>query len=525
MDQDAAAIWGTMRNALRNQSPELCRKWFDELRPEGVADGTLHIRAPSGFQRDYLRGKCVTAFNDAAQSATNSLLAIRFLGPDDDGPAIEHERPHTPGRAAERRDGTEGHNAPARPDANPAATPDRSSTRRDDPQDPGAAQPTRDTPSPARHDRDHAEPKPPAQRARPAYTSSEARPGERGGHLINPDYNFESFVAGPGNRFAHAGAMAVAEAPGQMYNPLFIHGGFGLGKTHLLQAICVRVLTDAPRAVVHYTSCDQFVTEFLDTVRGGDMANFRHRFRDVDVLVIDDIHFLGGRERTQEEFFHTFNSLFQTGRQIVLSSDAPPEEIPDIEGRLVSRFKWGLVTRVEPPTYETRVAIAQTKAGLRGLDLTREVCEFIAAHATESVREIEGAIEQLHLRKTHEGREIDLELAREAMGVPEHEPAPRATSVDAIIEIVANHYDVRRADLLGPKRHQSVSLPRQICMYLARQLTKQSLGEIGSNFGGRDHSTVIYAVRQISRKRVTEPAFDATICDLESRIARRPRES
>lgn len=525
MDHDAAAIWGAMHDTLRRQCPGLCRLWFDELDPEGVCDGTLHLRAPTGVQRDYLRGKCVSAFNEAAQSATNTLLAVRFLGPDDHGPRPEHQRPAAPGREAEGRDtGDHGQPTPHAADEEPPdpanhtphANSDRHRVGFERHHGPRAT-------APSRRDRAHREP--PRDRPRPAYTSSESRTGERGGHLINPDYNFESFVVGPGNRFAHAGAMAVADAPGKMYNPLFIHGGFGLGKTHLLQAICVRVLTDTPQAVVHYTSCDEFITEFLDTVRGGDMANFRHRFRGVDVLVVDDIHFLGGRERSQEEFFHTFNSLFQTSRQIVLSSDAPPEEIPDIEGRLVSRFKWGLVAKVEPPTYETRVAIVQTKAGLRGLDPPREVCEFIAAHASDNVRELEGVIEQLHLRTTFEGREIDLDLAREAMGVAGHEPAPRATSIDAIIEVVAQQYDVRRADLLGPKRHQSISLPRQICMYLARRLTKRSLGEIGSNFGGRDHSTVIYAVRQISRKRLAEPVFEATLIELEDRIAKRSRDA
>jgi chromosomal replication initiator protein len=220
----------------------------------------------------------------------------------------------------------------------------------------------------------------PARASRPArvYISTE-RLADGGDTLtINPDNGFENFVVGPGNRLAHAAAVAVAENPGYAYNPFFVHGDVGLGKTHLLQAICVSIAQANPKAVMHYVSCDTFVNDFMNSVRDGRMSDFRHRFRDVDVLVIDDIHFLAERERTQEEFFHTFNSLYQLNKQIVLSSDAPPEEIPHLEDRLISRFKWGLVARIDPPGYETRIAILQSKARLRGLDMPKEVAEFIA---------------------------------------------------------------------------------------------------------------------------------------------------
>src|SRR3954469_22000657 len=234
--------------------------------------------------------------------------------------------------------------------------------------------------------------------------------------ILNPDYNFENFVVGPCNRLPHAASVAVAGSPGKAYNPLFIHGGVGLGKTHLLQAICQSVLERAPQSRILYLSCDSFINQFIQAVQHGDMSQFRYRYRHVDVLLIDDIHFLRGHDRTQEEFFHTFNTLYQGNKQIILSADAPPSEIPELEERLVSRFNWGLVARIEKPCYETRVAILQKKAALRGLALPDDVICYVATKVMNNTRELEGAITRIQgMAMLQEGK-IDMDLARAALG-------------------------------------------------------------------------------------------------------------
>ncbi|MCH7961917.1 MAG: chromosomal replication initiator protein DnaA [Planctomycetes bacterium] len=354
-----------------------------------------------------------------------------------------------------------------------------------------------------------------AGRAHPAQS-----PVYSDGLVVNPDYGFENFVIGPGNRLAHAASLAVGATPGHAYNPLFIHGGVGLGKTHLLQAICLRIVEHTPNAEIYYTSCEGFMTQFLEAVQAGRMSGFREKFRSLDVLVVDDIHFLAKRERTQEEFFHTFNALFQANKQIILSSDAVPEEIPDLEERLVSRFKWGLVAMVEPPCFETRVAILHKKAGLHGLSIADDVACFIATRIDTNIRELEGALRTLQIRAHVEGCEIDLELAKEALGEPEPELAGGMT-VQVIIDAVTAFYGVRLADLQSKRRNRSIALPRQVCMYLARRHTRHSLEEIGGYFGGRDHTTVMHALRAIQTKKDRDELLANQIDALEDRLTQR----
>ncbi|MEX0876111.1 MAG: chromosomal replication initiator protein DnaA, partial [Phycisphaerales bacterium] len=338
---------------------------------------------------------------------------------------------------------------------------------------------------------------------------------------INPDYGFDQFVIGPNNQMAHAAAVAVADNPGHAYNPLFIHGGVGLGKTHLLQAICLKIKEDHPGITMHYVSCDGFMTQFMNAVQSGRMAEFRHTFRDVDLLVIDDIHFLAKRDRTQEEFFHTFNSLYQANKQIIMSSDAPPEEIPDLEERLVSRFLWGLVVKVDKPGFETRVEILKRKAEDRNLVLPDNVATEIAHHIDTNIRELEGAITKLQITASMKKRPIDLDLTREALG-SEFAASMVSTGtgpgIEQIISEVSNFFHVKRAELLGKRRHKSVSHPRQIGMYLARQHTKHSLEEVGAHFGGRDHTTVMHAVRTISKKCKDDQELLGQIRNLETRL-------
>jgi chromosomal replication initiator protein len=313
---------------------------------------------------------------------------------------------------------------------------------------------------------------------------------------LSPDYIFEQFVTGPCNQLAHAASIAVADQPGKAYNPLFIHGGVGLGKTHLLQAICQRVLERQPDLKILYLSCDSFVNQFITTVEHGDMQQFRFRYRHVDLLVIDDIHFLSKHDRTQEEFFHTFNTLYQQQKQIILSADCPPSEIPELEERLVSRFNWGLVARIEKPSYETRVAILQKKARMRGLAVPDDVLCYVASKVENNTRELEGAIVKIQgMSLLHEGR-IDVDLAKSALGDSTGQEKRRIT-IQQIYDTVTTYYGVRQSDLQSKKRHKSIAFPRQVCMFLARRFTPFSLAEIGCYFGGRDHTTVMHAVRTV----------------------------
>jgi len=328
--------------------------------------------------------------------------------------------------------------------------------------------------------------------------------------LLGEDYSFSSFVIAPSNRLAHAACLAVSESPGMSYNPLFLHGSVGLGKTHLLQATCRRVLEERPDAQISVLSCETFVNHFIRAVERGDLSRFRYRYRHADVLAIDDIQFLSDHERTQEEFFHTFNTLYQSQRQIVLTSDRGPAEIQGLEERLVSRFNWGLVARIDRPCYETRVAIVRKKAHLRSIELPDDVVCFIAACIESNTRELEGAIAKVAMLAQVTEREISLPVAEEALG-GSPDSRKREITIEDILRVVTARYNVRLADLQSRKRSRSIALPRQVCMYLARSLTNHSLGEIGGYFGGRDHTTVLHANRTIENARQQNPQLQAVI--------------
>jgi chromosomal replication initiator protein len=336
---------------------------------------------------------------------------------------------------------------------------------------------------------------------------------------LSPDYTFENFVTGPCNRLPHAASVAVAEQPGKAYNPLFIHGGVGLGKTHLLQAVCQRLLEREPDARILYLSCDHFINQFILAVETGDMHQFRYRYRHVDLLVIDDIHFLAGKDRTQEEFFHTFNTLYQQQKQIILSADCPPSEIPELEDRLVSRFNWGLVARVEKPCYETRVAIVQKKARMRGLVLPEDVVCYIAAKVENNTRELEGAITKLQGLSMLQGSagRMDLDLAKTALGETAGAEQRRIT-IQQIFDAVTKYYNVRLSDLQSKKRHKSIAFPRQVCMFLARRHTRYSLEELGGYFGGRDHTTVLHAVRTVEEDCTAEQEIANQISYIDNQL-------
>ncbi|MBU3728113.1 MAG: chromosomal replication initiator protein DnaA [Phycisphaerales bacterium] len=339
--------------------------------------------------------------------------------------------------------------------------------------------------------------------------------------VLSPDYTFDTFVVGPGNRLAHAAAQAVTGNPGRAYNPFFIHGGVGLGKTHLLHAICQTILKQRPSAKILYLSCNTFIDLFHECVKAGRMHEFRHRFRTADMLVIDDIHFLSKREQTQEEFFHTFNSLYQTSRQIVLSSDAAPNEIPDLEERLVSRFNCGLVARMDRPCYETRVSILRAKAKLHNLELPDEVPAYIAARIDSNIRELEGALTKVRGYAMANGVAITLDAAKAALSEDPTGAVPNQPSIQTIIDAVTKYYDIKLSDLMSKRRHKSVALPRQVCMWLARKYTRYSLEEIGGYFGGRDHTTVLHAIRTIGSRRDQDPDLGKAVERLEGVLGTR----
>ncbi len=353
--------------------------------------------------------------------------------------------------------------------------------------------------------------------AKPAALPATLIVAEPDALCLNVEYVFENFVVGPCNRLSHASCVAVSESPGTGYNPLFVHGNVGLGKTHLLQAICHKVVEHYPTAKILYLTCEMFVNQFIEAVERGLLDGFRYRYRHVDVLLIDDIQFLAGHERTQEEFFHTFNTLYQLQKQIILTADCSPTELPSLEERLVSRFNWGLVARIDSPCFETRLAIIRKKARLRQMELPEDVATFLGERIKANTRELEGALNQLRGLACADGRPIDMALARQALGEPS-EAATHHVRIQDIMNLIAERYGVKLSDLQGRKRNRTIALSRHIGMYLARRQTSHSLAEIGGFFGGRDHTTVLHANKLITRRRESDFAFRSQLEELETTL-------
>ncbi|MFC0273059.1 chromosomal replication initiator protein DnaA [Metabacillus herbersteinensis] len=335
-------------------------------------------------------------------------------------------------------------------------------------------------------------------------------------NMLNPKYTFDTFVIGSGNRFAHAASLAVAEAPAKAYNPLFIYGGVGLGKTHLMHAIGHYVIDHNPSAKVVYLSSEKFTNEFINSIRDNKAVDFRNRYRSVDVLLIDDIQFLAGKEQTQEEFFHTFNTLHEESKQIVISSDRPPKEIPTLEDRLRSRFEWGLITDITPPDLETRIAILRKKAKAEGLDIPNEVMLYIANQIDSNIRELEGALIRVVAYSSLINKDINADLAAEALKNIIPSSKPKIISIGEIQKTVGQHYHVKLEDFKAKKRTKSVAFPRQIAMYLSRELTDYSLPKIGEEFGGRDHTTVIHAHEKIKKLLLIDEQLQKQLKEIKS---------
>ena len=463
MELTAAEVWTSIVTAARDVLPEQTfRTWLASTEAVGLVDDTLVVAAPTRFAVEWIEDKYGDLLRDLAGKTLGRPLNLRF----------EH---HGAGeRLVFPEIGTN----------EPMATVDLL-------------------------------PEPAPTAAAPTRTASE---GARQAGL-NERYTFERFVVGGNSQLAAAACRGVADSPAQLYNPLFIYGDTGLGKTHLMHAIGHEILQRSPEAQIAYVPSEQFTNEMISAIQSGRTADFRQRYRRIDVLLVDDVHFLGNKEGTQEEFFHTFNSLYDAHRQIVITSDRPPQEIPGLQERLVSRFEWGLVTDIKPPDFETRVAILQKKAAEDRLTLDEGVIEFIARNRKASVRQLEGAVIKLLAYSSLTRREISLDLAREALGPRlEEEMGARVTPIE-IRQKTADAWGVSVENLISKRRTKPLTVPRQVAMYLIKTTLDLPYTEIGAMFGGRDHSTVIHSVNKVEADMASNVEFRARVHRLQDELA------
>jgi chromosomal replication initiator protein len=461
MELTAAEVWSSIIDAARELLPEQTfRTWLASTEAVALSDDTLVVAAPTRFAVEWIEDKYGGLLRDLAGRSLGRPLDLRF----------EHqgtgERLVFPELAGERFE--------------------------------AAHIPSPESPSPPTH----LTPEEGARRAR-----------------LNGRYRFERFVIGGNSQLAAAACRGVADSPAQLYNPLFIYGDTGLGKTHLMHAIGHEILQRTPDAQIAYVPSEQFTNEMIAAIQSGRTSEFRQRYRRIDVLLIDDVHFLGNKEGTQEEFFHTFNSLYDAHRQIVISSDRPPQQIPGLQERLVSRFEWGLVTDIKPPDFETRVAILQKKAAEDRLTLDDEVIEFIARNRTTSVRQLEGAVIKLLAFSSLTRREITLELAREALGPRAERGQDFRVSPEEIRQRTAAAWGVSVDNLVSKRRTKPLTVPRQVAMYLIKTGLDLPYTEIGVLFGGRDHSTVIHSVNKVEADMASDPEFRARVRKLQDELA------
>lgn len=358
--------------------------------------------------------------------------------------------------------------------------------------------------------------------AQPGQTGAMPRPAKvnNGDLVFNPNNTFETFVVGDNNIHAHAAAMAVAQAPGKSYNPLFLYGGVGLGKTHLLHAIGQYVASHKKNPRVAYVSSEKFTNEYIDALQNNSPARFRKKYRQQDVLLIDDIQFLAGKERIQEEFFHTFNALHDAHKQIVVTCDRPANELKGLEQRLISRFEWGLVADMQPPAVETRLAILRKKARLMDVELPDDILNFLANRIRSNVRRLEGALIRVVSLCTLTGRPLTVDYVEKVLSEILHEEGQKTITIEVIQKRVAEHYDIRLADMTSKRRPENIAFPRQIAMYLSRQLTDFSLSAVGEAFGGRDHGTVLHACRLIKDRMEIDTNVRQAVNHLERQLLR-----
>ncbi|MCL2723775.1 MAG: chromosomal replication initiator protein DnaA [Polyangiaceae bacterium] len=469
-------LWNEAVVFTHAKSPASFEQWFSGVQFDGITDGIISLRARDEFVRDWVERHFLPTLTDYLRSQTGWSVQVAWsVGGD-------LERPVACGISE--------------PPVRPRALVPSSVTNR-------------------LAGRIYEESATKAPTSASAGAAS-ARPKRLDG--LNPKYTFANFVVGPSNQLAHAAAIAAAGGGGPRYNPVFVCGGTGLGKTHLVQAVAHRFRSERPSARILYVSAEQFVNEFVQSLQEGRMSEFRNRYRGrCDLLLVDDIQFLASKTQTQEEFFHAFNVLHHADKQIVVTSDKYPQQLERMEERLVSRFKWGLIADIQGPELETRVAILRKKAELEQIELESDVILFLAQSIRSNVRELEGTLIRLAAKSSLLGRSIDLEFARQELAVTVN-PRPNEASVDDIQRVVCHHFKLRSNDLLSKDRHKSVAFARHVAMYLCKQRLKCSFPELGRAFGNRDHTTVMSAVRKVCNLRTSDPEVRAHLDALERKL-------
>ncbi|MDR3378612.1 MAG: chromosomal replication initiator protein DnaA [Verrucomicrobiae bacterium] len=473
MQISAEKIWNTAQEHLRVKlSRDTFNMWFAPLRPCMVDSQHLTMEVPNEFCEVWLKDNYLSLLQDAVAVAAGSRLQIKFRVPEV---------------------------TPAPPVASTTA--------------PGAAGPILPALA-ALHPATAISP-----RTKPSESSAERNNGH-GEVPFNPKNTFDSFVVGTNNNFSFAAAKAVAEAPGKSYNPLFLYGGVGLGKTHLLHAIGQHVTGSRKGARVAYVSSEKFTNEYIDAIQNNKLVTFRKKYRQTDVLLIDDIQFLAGKERIQEEFFHTFNALHESHKQIVLTCDRPASEIQGLESRLVSRFEWGLVTDLQPPDIEMRLAILKKKAQVMNVTLPEDIINFLATRIRTNIRRLEGALIRVASYASLTGKKLTIEVVENLLREILHEEGRQTISIEVIQKRVAEHFDIRLADMTSKRRPENIAFPRQIAMYLSRQMTESSLNTIGEAFGGRDHGTVLHACRLVKDRMEVDSNVRQVVHYLEKQLIR-----
>lgn len=489
---------------------EQLETWFRSLAVVRSSDQEVELSVTSQFVRDWLQRNFLTVIQESVAATLGGRRRVLLSQREEDG--VDSLRLLDANRNSDAKHLSRGIDAVLDPIVQRSDFQGADAARSE--VQPAEARRT----DPHRHERAL----PPASIPSAASTRSGhagVGPNGRTGPSLNPNYTFDRFVVGACNRLAHASAIAIGENPGCAYNPLFVHGSVGLGKSHLLQAICHTVLRRDNRLRVVYVSCEDFTNSYIQAIHAGQLDAFRDFHRNADVLVVDDVQFLAGKDKTQEEFFHTFNALYDAQKQIVLSSDRPPVEIPTIQERLVSRFKWGLVTEVGAPCLQTRTAIVQRKALGRGIELPIEVARYLAERVTTNIRELEGAVIKVVGIAALTEQPLTLELAESCMrGMPIRH---HQVTVDDVMALITSEFAITVRELTGKGRTQLVSLPRQVAMFLLRQHTESSLEDIGRVFGNRDHTTVLYAVGKIGERAQADKMFKELLDGLSSRLLTR----
>ena len=497
----AEGVWqGALRALAGKVSAQNFDLWFRPIRCVALRDTQLHLSAPNRFIREWFETNYLAIVLSEIHKSTGEEFSVRWEVLD--SPLVLSEP---------RAQAAPSASATSSPSPSEAARRQRSAQAA-----PGSPGPRRDGPASSRpapaDEESRAGPPPQAGTPAAAYAAAKDTPD------LLAKYQFDSFVVGPSNQLAAAASRAVADNPASKYNPLFIYGGVGLGKTHLLHAIGQQIQAQHPSWRILYLKTETFMNEFIYQVRNNRIEEFRNKYRDhTDVLLMDDIQYLGGKERTQDEFFHTFNALFESHRQIVVTADKYPHEIPDLEERIRSRFQWGLIADIQPPELETRIAILAKKAEYDKIDLPDEVAHYLAAHIKSNVRELEGLLIRVAAFASLQQRLITIEFVQETLKNFLSQSAAHLT-VEAVLKEVANYFNVKIADLKGSSRLASVTRPRQIAMYLSRKLCKASFPELGQKFGGKDHTTVMSACRRVEGLLTEDPKTRSMVLEIERHL-------